>query len=129
MNPLKFLLLVALLVRVPSGRAAESLPPVATKELAERVLAKGLAEIDLGLYPGTLLMQGMSELALIEPSSPLRSQAVELFKKYFNKQPVAGAVLVAPMSRRKSRVTTEIDAPMSFRSVFRREPASEVEAW
>jgi rhamnogalacturonyl hydrolase YesR len=86
MNPLKGLLLVALLCVVPIGSAAESLPPVATKELAERVLAKGLAAIDLGLYPGTLLMQGMSELALIEPASPLRGRAVELFKKYLAKE-------------------------------------------
>jgi rhamnogalacturonyl hydrolase YesR len=86
MNPLKFLLLVALLIASPIARAAEPLPPLATRELAERVLAKGLAEIDLGLYPGTLLMQAMSELALIDSNSPLRGQAVELFKKFVAKE-------------------------------------------
>lgn len=86
MNPLKFLLLVALLGGAQIARAAEPLPPVATRELAERVLAKGLAEIDLGLYPGTLLMQAMSELALLESDTPLRGRAVELFKKYVAKE-------------------------------------------
>ncbi len=86
MKALKFLLWVAILVGALLTRAAEPLPPVATRELAERVLAKGLAEIDLGLYPGTLLMQAMSELALIEPASPLRGRTVELFNKFLAKE-------------------------------------------
>ncbi len=86
MNSFKPLLLVALFAGVAAMRAAEPLPPVATVELAERVLAKGLEKIDLGLYPGTLLMQAMSELALIEPASPLRGRAVDLFKKFLAKE-------------------------------------------
>lgn len=86
MKPLKFLLVVSLLVGVSIAPAAEPLRPVATRELAERVLAKGLAEIDLGLYPGTLLMQAMSELALLDADTPLRGRAVELFKKYLSKE-------------------------------------------
>ena len=86
MNPLKFPLWVALLIAVPIAPAAEPRTPLATRELAERVLAKGLAEIDLGLYPGTLLMQGMSELALIEPASPLRGRAIEVFKNFLTKE-------------------------------------------
>lgn len=31
-------------------------------------------------------MQGMSELALVEPDSPLRDRTVELFKEYLTKE-------------------------------------------
>ncbi len=86
MNPFRFLLLGALFAGVPVLRSAAPLPPVATREIAERVLTKGLAEIDLGLYPGTLLVQGMSELSLIEPASPLRRQVLELLAKYAAKE-------------------------------------------
>lgn len=69
-----------------TAHAAGPLPQIQTRELAERVLTKGLAEIDLGLYPGTLLMQAMCELALLEPASLLRGRAVDFFKKYLTKE-------------------------------------------
>ena len=61
------LLLVSFTLLGGSGlhAAAASLPPVQTAELADRVLNKGLAEIDLGLYPGTLLLQAVPEPAAL----------------------------------------------------------------
>jgi rhamnogalacturonyl hydrolase YesR len=51
-------------------------------ELAEKVLQKGLEEIDLGTYPGILLMHAMSELAGVHPQRKMLRQAVELYEKY-----------------------------------------------
>ncbi len=53
-----------------------------THKIAETVLNKGLAEIDLGIYPGTLLMHGMSELALIQPDDKMLKRTIDLFLKY-----------------------------------------------
>ena len=66
--------------------AVASLPPVQTAELADRVLNKGLAEIDLGLYPGTLLLQGMSELAANRADPELLQRTVALYKKFATKE-------------------------------------------
>ena len=74
------------LVSVVALRAAEVQPPVATLALAEKVLAKGLAEIDLGLYPGSLLVQGMSELALVSSDKTLLPRAVALLEKFRTKE-------------------------------------------
>jgi hypothetical protein len=49
------------------------MPPAATAELAAWVLAKGMVEMDRGLYPDTLLVHGMSELALIAAAAPWRA--------------------------------------------------------
>lgn len=51
-------------------------------QLAEKSLEKGISTIDLGFYPGSLLMHGMSELALISPDPELLSETIELFEKY-----------------------------------------------
>jgi len=67
-------------------RAAEAQAPVNPLALAEKVLAKGLAEIDLGLYPGSLLVQGMAELALVSPDKSLLPRAVELGGKFATKE-------------------------------------------
>ena len=82
------LLLVSFTLLGGSGlhAAAASLPPVQTAELADRVLNKGLAEIDLGLYPGTLLLQGMSELAANRADPELLQRTVALYKKFATKE-------------------------------------------
>jgi len=67
-------------------RAGEAPPIVETRALSEKVLAKGLAEIDLGLYPGSLLLQGMSELALIDSDRDLRARALALFGDFTTKR-------------------------------------------
>ena len=53
-----------------------------TAEIAETVLKKGLNGMDLGQYPGTLLMHGMSELALIRPNDRMLDKTIGLFLKY-----------------------------------------------
>lgn len=67
--------------------AAESpLSPLATAELADRVLNRGLAEIDLGLYPGSLLMHGMGELAANRADPELLNRTVGFLKKFATKE-------------------------------------------
>jgi rhamnogalacturonyl hydrolase YesR len=66
--------------------AVAPLPPLQTAELADRVLNKGLAEIDLGLYPGTLLLQGMSELSANRADPELLQRTVALYKKFATKE-------------------------------------------
>lgn len=66
--------------------SAQSGKPVSTLQLAEKVLEKGLVTIDLGQYPGTLLMHGMSELALISADPALLSRTIDLFQKYETKE-------------------------------------------
>lgn len=56
------------------------------QKIAETVLNKGLAEIDLGLYPGTLLMHGMSELALLHSGDKMLERTIDLFLKYKTKE-------------------------------------------
>jgi len=84
---LKLLLVSLALLGGSSLHAAVApLPPLQTAELADRVLNKGLAEIDLGLYPGTLLLQGMSELATNRADPALLGRTVALYKKFAAKE-------------------------------------------
>lgn len=83
---LERLLLAGVLAMAVAGRGAEVLPPLQTRELAQRVLEKGLGEIDLGLYPGSLLLQAMSELALVGPDPALTARTVALLKKFPTKE-------------------------------------------
>jgi len=86
MKTLAPLLLSFVLLGGVGLRAAAPLPPMQTGELADRVLNKGLAEIDLGLYPGTLLLQGMSELASNRADPALLARTVALYKKFATKE-------------------------------------------
>ena len=87
MKAIKLLLVsLALLGRSSLHAAVAPLPPVQTAELTDRVLNKGLAEIDLGLYPGTLLLQGMSELAASRADPKLLAHTVALYKKFATKE-------------------------------------------
>lgn len=67
-------------------RAFAAPAAVDTREVAHRVLERGLAEIDLGLYPGSLLLQGMSELASIGPDRDLLARTVALYGKFATKE-------------------------------------------
>ena len=59
---------------------------IQTEAIAELVLKKGLSEIDLGLYPGSLLMQGMSELAVHQKDPAVLNQAIGLFEDFKSKK-------------------------------------------
>ena len=80
-------LIISILILFAVGFTADHLQAqnnqsVKTTEIAETVLEKGLNSMDLGLYPGTLLMHGMSELALLKPSDKMLDETIELFLKY-----------------------------------------------
>ena len=59
-----------------------------TLQVAERVLDKGFQIVDLGKYPGILMLHGMSELAVVHPErkEELLRRTVELFAKYRTKE-------------------------------------------
>lgn len=57
-----------------------------TEAIAERVLNKGLATIDMSLYPGSLLMHGMSELSAIQKDSKILNRTLDLFSQYKSKK-------------------------------------------
>jgi rhamnogalacturonyl hydrolase YesR len=61
---------------------AQSTKPVSTSALANRVLNKGLNTVDMGAYPGSLLMQSMSELAVNQGGTDLMNQTLDLFALY-----------------------------------------------
>lgn len=61
----------------PAARKALS-----TQAVAERVLTKGLATIDMGLYPGSLLMHGMAELSVIQKDRKTLDPALDLLRQY-----------------------------------------------
>lgn len=56
--------------------------PVSVSEVAVRVLNKGLNTVDMGAYPGSLLMQSISELAVSQGESALMAQTLDLFTLY-----------------------------------------------
>lgn len=67
-------------------RAAEA--ETGTLRVAEQVIDKGLTIVDLGKYPGMLLLHGMAELSQVHPEKKdewLR-RTVELFRKYRTKE-------------------------------------------
>ena len=57
-----------------------------TLAVAERVLNKGLVTIDLSVYPGTLLMHGMSELSVVQKDPKTLNRALDLFAQYKSKK-------------------------------------------
>ncbi len=79
------LLLLLLSLPVVYAQSAYS-QPVSTEAVAERVLNKGLATIDMGLYPGSLLMHGMSELAAVQKDPKTLNRAIVLFGQFKSKK-------------------------------------------
>ena len=81
------ILLICFVVFV-SKLSAQSKPqkPVKTKAIAALVLNKGLKTLDLTLYPGSLLMHSMSELAVNSKDSQILNQAIALFEDYKNQK-------------------------------------------
>lgn len=83
MKPLKIAwLLILVLLMDDLGIAQPNLKPVNTETIAELVLNKGLATVDMSLYPGSLLMQGMSELAVLQKDGKLLGRTIALFNDY-----------------------------------------------
>jgi rhamnogalacturonyl hydrolase YesR len=78
--------IVLALVGVLGLRAGDARPPFAPRTLAGQVLAKGLAEIDLGLYPGSLLLQAMSELAVVSGEPALQTRVIAEYGKFATKE-------------------------------------------
>lgn len=61
---------------------------IKTLDVAERVLRKGFTIVDLGKYPGILMLHGMAEMALVHPErkDELLRETIEIFKKYGTKE-------------------------------------------
>ncbi|GGM90240.1 hypothetical protein GCM10010967_23990 [Dyadobacter beijingensis] len=68
------------------AKADNDSKPISTKAIAKLALDRGLKEIDLGIYGGTLLMHAMSELAVIQQDPKMLDHAVELFGKFKTKE-------------------------------------------
>jgi len=80
-------LLFFLLLLTSLCQAQVGLPkPVDTRVMAELVAQKGLATIDLELYTGSLLMQGLSELSMVQADDKLLKQTLALFAQYKSKK-------------------------------------------
>lgn len=80
------LLYFALLVSGIANAQPARPKPVSTEAVAERVLNKGLATIDMRLYPGSLLMHGMSELSAVQKDPKTLNRALDLFSQYKSKK-------------------------------------------
>lgn len=61
---------------------AQSQEKIKTIDLAQKVLNKGLSETDLGTYQGSLLLQGMTELALVNHDKEMLAQIISLYQKF-----------------------------------------------
>ena len=83
-NLILFLIIIVLFVN--NDIKGEETKKVPTITIAEKVLNKGIDTIDLGLYPGTLLMHAMSELALVHPKEKVLNRTISLFEKYKTKE-------------------------------------------
>ncbi|MBC8032726.1 MAG: DUF4861 family protein [Chitinophagaceae bacterium] len=53
-----------------------------TFEIAQRVLNKGLKETDLGTYQGSLLLQAMTDLAMVYPEKNVLNEVISIYKKF-----------------------------------------------
>ena len=56
--------------------------PVSTEAVSVLALKRGLKEVDLGIYGGTLFMQGMSELAVLQKNPKNLLRTIEIFEKF-----------------------------------------------
>ena len=84
LNSILFLIIIAICSSYSTNAQKEN--TFYTKRIAKNVLNKGIKNIDLGLYPGTLLMHAMSELTLADSGKILLTRTIELFEKYKTKE-------------------------------------------
>jgi rhamnogalacturonyl hydrolase YesR len=65
---------------------AQSQQAISTEAIAELAMERGLKEIDLGIYGGTLFMHAMSELAVLHHDPKTMNRAIEIFGKFKTKE-------------------------------------------
>jgi len=80
-----FILVVGFIFSSFQGVFAQ-VKPISTTSIAEIALERGLKEVDLGIYGGTLFMQGMSELAVHQKSPKNLQRTIEIFEKFKSKE-------------------------------------------
>jgi rhamnogalacturonyl hydrolase YesR len=78
-----FLLIVLLISGIAN---AQSQKAISTQAIAELAMERGLKEVDLGIYGGTLFMHGMSELAVVQHDPKTLNRALEIFDKFKTKE-------------------------------------------
>lgn len=59
---------------------------IATEAIAELAMERGLKEVDLGIYGGTLFMHGMSELSVLQQDPKNLNRTIEIFNKFKSKE-------------------------------------------
>ncbi len=74
------LIIMALLV--VTGCNVNDNNKINTLELGEAVLQKGMEKTDLGTYQGSLLLQGMTELAMVNPDKAMLDSIVSIYEKF-----------------------------------------------
>ncbi|TDB67531.1 DUF4861 family protein [Arundinibacter roseus] len=60
--------------------------PIGTEAIAELAIERGMKEVDLGIYGGTLFMHGMSELAVLQKAPKTLQKTIEIFDKFKSKE-------------------------------------------
>jgi rhamnogalacturonyl hydrolase YesR len=65
---------------------AQSQQAISTEAIAELAMERGLKEVDLGIYGGTLFMHAMSELAVLQHDPKTMNRAIEIFGKFKTKE-------------------------------------------
>ena len=79
LSRLIFILSIFLITTISTGQSVQEFNTI---DIAGSVLEKGLSEIDLGYYPGTLLLHGMAEFAVCSNSPIELQRTVDLFKLF-----------------------------------------------
>ncbi len=74
--------IIAVILHWGNTVMAQSQLEISTIEIAQTVLDKGLSDIDLGYYPGTLLLHAMAELTVNKNNPAALSQSIDLFEKF-----------------------------------------------
>jgi rhamnogalacturonyl hydrolase YesR len=59
---------------------------ISTESIATLAMERGLKEVDLGIYGGTLFMQGMSELSVLQKDPKTLNRTIEIFEKFKTKE-------------------------------------------
>jgi rhamnogalacturonyl hydrolase YesR len=65
---------------------AQSVKPIATEAIANLAMERGLKEVDLAIYGGTLFMHCMSELAVLQKDPKTLNRTIEIFEKFRTKE-------------------------------------------
>jgi rhamnogalacturonyl hydrolase YesR len=59
---------------------------ISTEAIATLAMERGLKEVDLAIYGGTLFMQGMSELAVLQKDPKTLNRILDIFEKFKTKE-------------------------------------------